>query len=281
MTDSKTHLSQTIQNLRESHNISQDELAKYLGIKRQTVGQIEKGIRKISSDELSKISNFFSVPISSLLNSNKKTSSYDKIKSNTKFSFNQNKFENLLLYILKKCGGKPNVGETVIYKILYFIDFDSFEKFGKPLTGLNYIKLQFGPVPKKDDFDSSIQSMISNNKLKVFSHQYYNKIQKRYVALTDPDLESFSANEIQFIDKIIHRLSDMSATEISNYVHKDVPWDITPDNEFIDYNLVFERDSPYSAYDYETLFQSSAGRDVLEELGPISDEEIEYYKNLS
>ena len=34
------------------------------------------------------------------------------------------KFENVLLYILEKCAGKPNVGETVLYKLLYFSDFN-------------------------------------------------------------------------------------------------------------------------------------------------------------
>jgi len=31
-----------------------------------------------------------------------------------------NKFKNVLLYILERCAGKPNVGETVLNKLLYF-----------------------------------------------------------------------------------------------------------------------------------------------------------------
>ena len=42
-------------------------------------------------------------------------------------NFDPKKLKNVILYILEKCAGKPNVGETVLYKLLYFIDFDNFE----------------------------------------------------------------------------------------------------------------------------------------------------------
>ncbi len=45
------------------------------------------------------------------------------------------KFKEVLLYILGKVGSLPNVGETVIYKLLYFIDFDYFEMYEEQLIG--------------------------------------------------------------------------------------------------------------------------------------------------
>jgi hypothetical protein len=41
---------------------------------------------------------------------------------------------------LRKVGGKPNEGMTVIYKRLYFIDFDYYEKYEYQLMGLVYVK---------------------------------------------------------------------------------------------------------------------------------------------
>ena len=58
------------------------------------------------------------------------------------------KFKNVLLYILERCAGKPNVGETVLYKLLYFADFNYYELYEEHLTGAKYRKLPFGPVPK-------------------------------------------------------------------------------------------------------------------------------------
>jgi len=39
------------------------------------------------------------------------------------------KFKEVLLYILGKVGSKPNIGQTVLYKLLYFIDFNYYEKY--------------------------------------------------------------------------------------------------------------------------------------------------------
>ena len=57
----------------------------------------------------------------------------------------------MLLYILERCAGKPNVGETVLYKLLYFSDFNYYELYEEHLTGAKYRKLLYGPVPQKLD----------------------------------------------------------------------------------------------------------------------------------
>ena len=44
----------------------------------------------------------------------------------------------VVLYILNKLGSPQN--ETVLHNILYFIDFDYYEKYEEQLMGLTYIK---------------------------------------------------------------------------------------------------------------------------------------------
>ena len=39
--------------------------------------------------------------------------------------------KNLILYILGKCGQRPNIGKTVLNKLLYFSDFNFYEKDGE------------------------------------------------------------------------------------------------------------------------------------------------------
>lgn len=56
---------------------------------------------------------------------------------------NIEKFKQVFLYILSKVGAKPNVGQTVLYKLLYFIDFDYYELYEKQLMGLSYIAKRF------------------------------------------------------------------------------------------------------------------------------------------
>ena len=60
-------------------------------------------------------------------------------------SANVDKFENAFLYITQKIGALPNVGQTVLYKILYFCDFDYYEKYEEQLTGARYQRNHYGP----------------------------------------------------------------------------------------------------------------------------------------
>ena len=61
--------------------------------------------------------------------------------------FNNEKFKQVLHYIIHQCGSLENVGKTVLYKILYFTDFDYYELYEEKLTGESYRKLPLGPAP--------------------------------------------------------------------------------------------------------------------------------------
>ena len=154
----------------------------------------------------------------------------------------------MLLYILEKCAGKPNVGETVLYKLLYFSDFNYYELYENHLTGANYRKLPFGPVPQK--LDSILQQMITNNQLKRVKTEYHGYPQTRYLPLEKSNLTELRASEKEVIDRVIEQFSDWSATAISNFSHKDMPWLASKEGEDIDYELAFYREAPFSVRNY-------------------------------
>jgi uncharacterized phage-associated protein len=161
-----------------------------------------------------------------------------------------NKFKNILLYILERCAGKPNVGETVLYKLLYFSDFNYYELYEEHLTGAKYRKLPYGPVPQK--LDTIISQMMENGQIQRIKTDYYNKIQTRYIPLIKADLTGLKASEKEVIDKVIGQMSDWSAAAISNYSHKDMPWLASKEGDEINYELVFYRDAPFSSRNYES-----------------------------
>ena len=149
-------LGQRIKELREQSGISQQKLAEMLGVSRPTISQIESEERKISADELIKLAAIFNLSIESLLDSEKQPEVILKegrkekkrqpqIRINVPQK-NLEKFKEVLLYILNKVGSKPNIGETVIYKLLYFIDFDFYEKYEEQLIGATYIKNKYVSV---------------------------------------------------------------------------------------------------------------------------------------
>ncbi len=252
---------QFIKQLRKKHEFTQDYLAKKLKISRPTYMQIEKGKRELTLFEAQKLSEIYNITFDELLASQETKHTVSIIKDKgKKYEKEKNmeirvqkkdlkKFKKVLLYILDKVGAKPNVGETVIYKLLYFIDFDYYEKFEENLIGATYIKNHHGPTPV--EFKTIVEQMEKSKMLERVKSKYFQYEQKKYLPLVPPDLSDLSAQEIQHIDEVLSRLSWKTAKELSDYSHTDTPWMVHEDGEKISYESVFYRDEDHSVRNYE------------------------------
>ena len=250
-------LGERIKKLREGAGITQERVAKLLGVSRPTISQIESGEGKISAEELLKIANLFNLSVQSLLDLEKepeivlkKDMSVRAVKPSIRINVpqkNLEKFKEVLVYILDKVGSKENIGETVIYKLLYFIDFDYYERYEEQLIGATYIKNTHGPTPL--EFRKIVEKIMDKEIMKVKS-KYFQYPQTKYLPLRKPDLSKLKANEIKTIDDVLNRLSDYNAKEISEYSHNDVPWITTESGKIIEYESVFYRTLPYSVREY-------------------------------
>jgi transcriptional regulator with XRE-family HTH domain len=255
---SKKQIGQRITELRKMKGLSQEELAKKVKMSRPSLAQIELGNRSVDIFELQKLSMVLGFSLDVFM-SKDFTAGQDveaKVEVKLKKSMERismpklkvDKFKNVLLYILEKCAGKPNVGETVLYKLLYFSDFNYYELYEEHLTGAEYRKLPYGPVPQK--LDNIINQMIEKGQLQRVKTDYHGYPQTRYLPLEKADLTELRASEKEIIDKVIEQLSDWSAAAISNYSHKDMPWLASKEGEEINYELAFYRDAPFSVRNY-------------------------------
>ncbi len=254
----KKALGERIKKFRENIGMSQEEVAGHLGISRSSVSQLEQGNRELKSEEILALSQLFNISTDELLGAKEetkiiieKTDKKEKKKKEMRISVPQekmDKFKEVLLYILNKVGAKPNVGETVIYKLLYFIDFDFYEKYEEQLIGAKYIKNHYGPTPL--EFKKIVEEMIKNKEIEVAKSKYFRYPQTKYLPLREPDLSRLKAHEKELIDEVLAKLSDKNAVQISEYSHNDVPWLVTKDGEIIDYETVFYRTPPYSVRTY-------------------------------
>ena len=248
-----------IRKIRESLDLSQEKMAKSLGISRVAMSQVENGERKVSAEEIAKLSRILNTPTDILLDlekdieiilENKKRDNYkapQEIRINVPQKYLE-KFKEALLYILKKVGSKPNIGESVIYKLLYFMDFNFYEKYEDQLIGATYIKNNYGPTPK--EFGKVVEEMEKEEELVKVEEKYFQYPQRKYLPLREPDLSILMAHELEIIDEVLDKLSDMNASQISEYSHNDVPWLTAEDGDIIDYESVFYRTSTYSVRSY-------------------------------
>src|SRR4030043_1883283 len=205
-----------IKKLREKTGMSQDVLARKMRLPRPAISQIESGARKIATDELLRFSQIFHVPVDDLLNPGKEPEvrlhEWKKekgTKPRMRISVpqkNLKKFKEVLLYALNKVGSKPNIGETVIYKLLYFIDFDYYEKYEEQLIGATYIKNKHGPTPI--EFQKIAKKMIEDREIEKVKSTYFAFPQTKYLPLRKPNLAELKANEVELIDGVLGKLSD-------------------------------------------------------------------------
>ncbi len=256
------NLYKKIKLLRKENSFSQEYIAKGLGMSRPTYMQIEKGERELTISEAGKIAGIFSMRMEELLSTEKvseKKVIFEEEKPQKKSKetgiriivkrADIIKFKEVLLYILEKVGAKTNIGETALYKLLYFIDFDFYEKFEEQLTGARYIKNHYGPTPL--EFKKIIEEMEKKGEIEKVKSKYFKYNQKKYLPHRKPDLKKLSAQEVKHIDGVLARLSDKNASEITEYSHSDVPWRVHRYGEIMSYESVFYRDTVHSVREYE------------------------------
>lgn len=255
---SQKQIGQRITELRKMKGLSQEHLAKGVKISRPSLAQIELGNRSVNILELQRLSMVLGFSLDDFMSEDFSVVQDVEGKAETKTkkaverisvpTLQVNKFKNVLLYILERCAGKPNVGETVLYKLLYFSDFNYYELYEEHLTGAKYRKLPYGPVPQK--LDTILNQMIDKGQLQRVKTEYHGFPQTRYLPLVKAELTGLKASEKEIIDRVIEQMSDWSAAAISNYSHKDMPWLASKEGEEINYELAFYREAPYSVRNY-------------------------------
>ena len=259
---------QYIKSLRIKRGFSQLEIAEKIGISRSSYIAFEQGTRELTLTEADELSKIFEISLEDIqvgksfvpkviLEKDKKIPQKkltDEVWERASIPQEKvEKFKQVLLYVLSKVGGKPNIGQTVLYKLLYFIDFDYYEKFEEQLMGARYMKNTHGPTPIA--FAKIVDELEQQGKLESIKSKFYKYDQTKY--LVNPNevisLSELSGTELAHIDWELERLSDMTAKQISALSHKDTPWLVAKDKEQLGYEYVFYRPEETSVREYEPL----------------------------
>lgn len=239
-------IGQKIKELRErsGFKLSQEQVAKYVWINRVVLANIELGVRdlepNVDNEIIKKIAELFEIDPIELVSD--KSEVISKVSSDDEY----NKFKNLILYILAKCWHKPNVGKTVLNKLLYFSDFNYYENAWESITKETYHKLPMWPVPK--NIDKVLWEMERDNHISKVPSEYGWYKQIKFIPNVRYDLSKFNWLEIKVVDEVIEKLSNMTANQISEYSHRDVPYMVAKNLcDEISYRQVSHRTEEYIA----------------------------------
>lgn len=147
--------------------------------------------------------------------------------------FDIERVENLIGYIADMV---DNLYKTSLNKYLWFIDFENFKENVRSITGIRYVKLQYGPVIEERGYENII-NLLDDKFYKEEIEEWYNdSIKTKIISKKNYDMSIFSREECEVIDRVIDKLKTMSCGEISELSHKESAWKDNNINDFISYD---------------------------------------------
>lgn len=168
------------------------------------------------------------------------------------FAADDAKLKNMILFFAKESQGDPKFGATKLNKQLFYSDFLSFGRTGKPISGHPYFRLPMGPAPKQ--LVSVRAAMMQIDESCTIQHVQMpgnRKPQQRVVALRDPDMTVFSAGELAMMQEVLRMLWREDGTSVSNMTHELAAWRTYGNEEIIPFESIFVGNRELTAREIE------------------------------
>lgn len=158
-------------------------------------------------------------------------------------SINKQKYTQAVLYFLHNTD-QDLMTKTKLCKLLYYLDFDHYEKYERSVTNDVYRKLDHGPVGSRAS--DIIDEMKKNEFLKEIIISYPPPSAAKgytYIPQREFDSSAFSSSEMEILSSVADRFSKFTKSQIESATHGEAPWLAVEMNEIIPYELSFYRNS--------------------------------------
>ena len=208
-----------VESIRRAQGLTQEQVADVLGVSRATYINVTKGKRDLTTSELGKLSAFFNVPIAEFFEQPR----------------NNEKFKQMYFYILRFF--KDGLPKTKLAKLLYLADFTYFYDNLTPMSGVRYVRREYGPVA--DIFFEMTDDLYDKGKIDIKPLDYALIIRS---TTTEKEDNLLSAEERALLDKICNYWKDKRTSEVVNFTHEQKPWKQCRDGEYIPYSLIVQED---------------------------------------
>jgi len=158
---------------------------------------------------------------------------------------NEKKYGNAILYIVDKLGGVLK-GKKKLAKLLYFADFDYYEKYEDHFTGDEYRAQPMGPLP------THMAKMVGKLELTKKIKIGYEKVEglenkcEVYQTIKKPDISVFSKQEKSMLDRVVKIYGGLSGGQLENLSHQEAPYTGTNLGKPIMYELALYRGTDFS-----------------------------------
>lgn len=135
---------------------------------------------------------------------------------------NLRKLMQLIMFFAQQDAVKP-LGKTKLFKLLYFTDATHVRTVGQSITGVEYLKYPYGPVPMQGAFalkELQKHRLIRYNRIQLPNKQFRWDI----TALQMPDMTTFTEQEMHTIHQVIKQYGEDTASVLSWRSHQESAW---------------------------------------------------------
>jgi len=152
---------------------------------------------------------------------------------------NEKKYKNAILFFAKKIQN-GTLGKLKLMKLLYYLDFDFFEKYGESITRDEYLRFENGPVPRMAE---KMLKEMNGKDIKITHRKTKTGLndQQHIEAINNFDLNVFTKEELLMLEEVASKWEKFTGSEIKMATHGEAPWISTKPDEVIDYNLSYYR----------------------------------------
>jgi hypothetical protein len=160
------------------------------------------------------------------------------------------KFKALVHYVCAQSPNLRSLGKTKLNKILWFSEKEIYLRTGKPISGVNFIKLPRGPVP--DSIDEALTALEAERAIVVRDTEWNGRPKKEFINLREPIIDGiFTPVEISVINRAVMTICTRhTAQTISDLSHDEV-WEAAKLGEVIPHYAVFGRPGELQAEDVQ------------------------------
>ena len=212
--------------LRVQKDLSQQVVADKIGVSRSSYIAFEQGKRDLSLSEASKIADVFGITL-------------EEVEGG--MAPDLDKYKEMILACLRSSGSVDGkLPKTKLAKLLYLADFSWFYDKLTSMSGMQYRRINFGPVPDMyfralDELEYAGKIIVdrSKNGLYLIGESDGNQKQK---------LELLEAEEKTLIKSINKKWQHKKTEEIVNFTHNQLPYFLCRENEIIPYELITQEE---------------------------------------
>ncbi len=154
-------------------------------------------------------------------------------------TYDEDKLAELLLYVADRLRDDRTGAATKLNKVLFFAEFAHMRQYGRPITGADYQKLEFGPAPRR--MLPLRTDLVDRGLAEIVEQHYLGYPQQRLVPTCTIVTILLTADEIAVVDEVIADLRNLTARQVSDLSHEEEGWRMVAYGETIPYESAYLR----------------------------------------